>query len=310
MNDTFRNMNVKFLFRNLCYLLTRDLAADMTQPELRREILFQKILHLPMPMARDYPEEIEFLKQEGWAAFPYPQTGRLASVESGRDSGKGLPFVVHRGKRLYFPGSWSAQRAETAYRGYVESEGILGGGFRRKSPHQYQTEDCCVEEGDVVVDIGAAEGLFALDVVEKAKRMYLFECDPAWNDALAATFAPFASTVRIVNKRVGATDSRDGVRLDTFLKNETGERFFIKADIEGAEVAVVEASRKWLERESVRLCCCAYHRQDDAERLERLLNGIRYRTEFSDGYMLFSRDPVQKRPYFRRGVIRAWKASS
>jgi hypothetical protein len=281
----------------------------MRQPELRKEILFQKILQLPMPSARDYEQEIEFLKQEGWSAFPYPQTGRLAQVESGRDPGNGLPFVVHRGKRLYFPRNWTTQRAEGAYRSYVESEGILGGGYRRKSPHQYQTETFRVEAGDVVMDIGSAEGLFALDVVDTAKRVYLFECDPGWKEALAATFAPHAAKVRIVNKRVGAIDSRDGVRLDTFLEQEAGERFFIKADIEGAEVAVVDASLKWLERESVRLCCCTYHRQGDAERLERLLNGIHFQTEFSDGYMLFSRDRDQQRPYFRRGVIRAWKAS-
>jgi len=253
MKETLQHLNFRYLFRNLCYLLTRDLAADMRQPELRKEILFQKILQLPMPSARDYEQEIEFLKQEGWSAFPYPQTGRLAQVESGRDPGNGLPFVVHRGKRLYFPRNWTTQRAEGAYRSYVESEGILGGGYRRKSPHQYQTETFRVEAGDVVMDIGSAEGLFALDVVDTAKRVYLFECDPGWKEALAATFAPHAAKVRIVNKRVGAIDSRDGVRLDTFLEQEAGERFFIKADIEGAEVAVVDASLKWLERESVRL---------------------------------------------------------
>ena len=308
MIDTLRNFDVRLLFRNLCYLCTRDLAADMLQPELRKEALYQRIIHLPEPWASTFRDEIEYLKREGWAPFPYAQVRKLERVESGRDPDRGLPYVVHRGRRLYFPATWTERRAEEAYRGYVENECLLGGGYRQKAPHQYQTDAFRVQEGDVVVDIGAAEGLFALDVADQAGRIYLFECDPVWKAPLAATFAPFGDKVRIVNRRVGGGQSRGEVRLDGFLDREAGGRFFLKMDIEGAETAVVEACRDFLVREDrVRLCCCTYHRQGDAERLESLLNGMGYRTAFSDGYVLFSRDRQLGKPYFRRGLIRAEK---
>ena len=308
MLDTIRNIRWKHVVRNLCYSLTRDIAEDMQQPELHREALYQRILHLPEPWATAFRAEIDYLKREGWAAFPYARLRQLDSVEAGREAANGLPYVVHRGRRLYFPRNWSAQRAESVYRGYVEDECLLGGGYRERAPHQYQTDEFCVREGDVVLDIGAAEGLFALDVAEKAGRLYLFECDPAWKLPLAATFAPFGDKVCIVNKRVGCGSSRHEIRLDAFLNREAGRRFFLKMDIEGAESVVVEACRDFLIREAqVRLCCCTYHRQHDAERLETLLKGMGYQTAFSEGYVLFSRDRDLAKPYFRRGMIRAEK---
>ncbi len=308
MFDTISNIRFKYLFRNLCYLFTRDLTADMQQSELRLDALYQKIVHLPMPLARDYQDEIAYLKQAGWATFPYPLIRSLPGVTSGRETGSGLPFVVHQGKRLFFPRTWSRQRVETVYRGYIETEGIVGEGYRSKTPHRYQTDDFQVRTGDVVVDIGAAEGLFALDVIDKAKRVYLFECDPVWRKPLQATFAPYAAKVSIINKAVGERDTRRVVRMATCLRDELNEPLFIKMDIEGAEVPVVEASRAWLsEATQLRLCCCTYHRLHDAERLKSLLDDMGYHTAFSEGFMLYSKDRIQQKPYFRHGLIRAHK---
>ncbi|MDR0567342.1 MAG: methyltransferase, partial [Prevotellaceae bacterium] len=53
--------------------------------------------------------------------------------------------------------------------------------------------------GDVVVDAGVAEGIFALSVVERAKELYLFEADKDWIAPLEATFAPFGNKANIVN---------------------------------------------------------------------------------------------------------------
>ena len=45
----------------------------------------------------------------------------------------------------------------------------------RKSPHSYVNDTFKVEAGDVVLDVGSAEGLFALDNIELATKVYVFE---------------------------------------------------------------------------------------------------------------------------------------
>lgn len=306
--DTLTNFKWSNLFNNLYYMLTRNLTSDMQQNGLRQEILYLQAISLAAPWADLFAHEIKFLREEGFSALPYPQIRSLAFVESGQCTSTGLPFVVHSGKRLYFPKSYSLQKVEGVYRRYIERECLLGGGFTEKAPHQYETDTFHVRSGDVVVDAGAAEGLFALDMLEKAHRIYVVECDPLWHQALRATFAPYADKVELIERRLAQHDTRQSIRLDTLLKHDCAAGFFVKMDIEGAEVPVVEASQPFLTREqSVRLCCCAYHRQDDAQRLESFFHRIGYKTKRSEGYILYSSDARQRSPYFRPGLVRAWR---
>lgn len=39
----------------------------------------------------------------------------------------------------------------------------------------YLDEDFQVEEGDVVLDVGVAEGNFSMEIIERASKIYLFE---------------------------------------------------------------------------------------------------------------------------------------
>ena len=165
----------------------------------------------------------------------------------------------------------------------------------------------CIKEGDVIVDVGADEGLFSLDVAERASRIVLFENDPQWFAPLERTFAPWADKTLLVRKTVGDGDTRHSVRLATILRDIPGNGFFVKMDIEGAEVPVISASSDFLRWDKdIRLACCTYHNAGDAESLERLFREAGYLTEFSDGWMLPTSRHLSP-PYFRRGVIRAWR---
>jgi predicted RNA methylase len=41
---------------------------------------------------------------------------------------------------------------------------------------------------DVVADLGAAEGNFSLSIINKVKKIYIFEYDKEWVEALKAPF--------------------------------------------------------------------------------------------------------------------------
>jgi hypothetical protein len=244
--------------------------------------------------------------------FPYKQINKIENVQSGYDDSLKLSYIIHNGKKLYFPLSLSIKNAESTYKNFIENENITGivgvcGGYREKHPHQYQSDTFFIQEGDVFCDIGCAEALLALDVIDKVKSVYLVESDPMWLDALKATFKPYKDKVTIIDKLISDVDTETTITLSSLLKNEKESPVFIKMDIEGYETSVIEASKEFLlERQNIRIACCTYHRQNDADRLARIFSDLHYEIEYSDGYMLFIYDKL-KAPYFRKGVIRAKK---
>lgn len=254
-----------------------------------------------------YRDEIAFLRQHGRLdILPYEPIRAFPKVEVHKDTNRGMPYLLHEGKRLYYPASWNTGQITGSYLQCTAVEGILGGGCLAKSPHCYISGSVGVRAGDVVADLGAAEGLFALHMAERAKKLYVCECDAMWRDALRATFEPFSDKTILLEKAVGNADSPATVRLDSLLVAERGKRLVIKMDVEGAEYQTLKAASRWLAGEkAVALLCAAYHRQEDAERLRRLVAGLGYETEFSNGYMLFLYDQLTP-PFFRHGVLRAW----
>ena len=254
-----------------------------------------------------YRDEIAFLRQHGRLdIFPYEPIRAFPEVVVHKDTDRGMPYLLHEGKRLYYPTSWNTGQITGSYLQCTAVEGILGGGCLAKSPHCYLSGSVGVRAGDVVADLGAAEGLFALHMAERAEKLYVCECDALWWDALRATFEPYAEKTVFVEKAIGRADTDTSVRLDSLLAAERGKRMVIKMDVEGAEYQTLRASSPWLSGEKrVALLCAVYHRQEDAGRLRHLVAEWGYETEFSEGFMLFLFDRLTH-PFFRHGVLRAW----
>ncbi|MCQ2960640.1 MAG: hypothetical protein MJ198_10730 [Bacteroidales bacterium] len=329
MKSKFRNSRLFWFLKNICCLFRCDIYKELaeleyqlikTQEELkefktkeqlfeRHEQLFEIMMYYDVHSkeSEQYKEELDFIAKNGLSIFPYRKTKTLPYVETGFDNGLTMPWVLHNNKKLYFPSCFSIEQAELTYRNFIENENILGGSYRTKSPHQYQSETFKIEDGDVLVDVGCAEGLVALDAIEKVKKVYLIESDLKWIDALSATFAPYKDKVVIVNKLVAECDSNTSITLATLLKNEKDNSLFIKMDIEGYETSVIAASKDFLcARDKTKLVCCTYHKNNDEAELKSMFESYGYTTEFSDGYMLFVLDGTIKPPFFRHGVIRAY----
>ena len=75
-------------------------------------------------------------------------------------------------------------------------------------------------------------------------------------------------------------------------------------DIEGGERAVLASSADFLRTHKVKLSCCVYHRQDDAEVISGMLEELGFSLRYSDGYMLPLLGDIVF-PYFRHGVVHA-----
>ncbi len=295
--------------RNLYTLFTYDIRTLLQDTRDRLEIESMHRFY-DSPDSEPYREELEYVFRNGLNVFPYEQLKSSQPFECGYDRHHGMPYVIHNGKRLYFPKDFSVERTERNYRKYIETENLLGGNYTKKMPHCYQSERFKVNDGDVFVDVGAAEGLVALDVIDKVSKVYLVESERRWVKALRATFEPYKEKCVIIQKLVTNHNGRNSITLEHLLKNETNHPVFVKMDIEGYEKRVISASADFLLRsDNIKLACCTYHTEDDADTLSVLFEQLGYHYEFSDGWMLFDKydNSLLKPPFFRHGIIRAWK---
>lgn len=73
------------------------------------------------------------------------------SVEVFEDE-EGWIYIPYKERRMYFPLGWSADRAASYYRTLLMEQD-------ERSPHCYRMTDYEVADNDVVVDVGAAEGI-------------------------------------------------------------------------------------------------------------------------------------------------------
>jgi hypothetical protein len=166
-----------------------------------------------------------------------------------------------------------------------------------------------VEENDIVVDAGTAEGNFALSVVEKVKKLYLFEADEEWIEVLKVTFAPWQEKVEIICNYVSDIDDRDNnhITLDTFFKNE--QMNFLKADVEGAALNLLKGYQKYITvNDKLKIALATYHYQNEAEVIDTYLRNMGFNNEFSRGYMIYTYDKTLDAPYLRKGLIRSVKS--
>ncbi|PZW68232.1 hypothetical protein [Fibrobacter sp. UWR1] len=310
---------IKNLVKNVHYLGQYDLSKAIIpsvrdnynelQQSLfhtRKTILCQYYKNHP-EYAQKYQKELEYLQTtNNIDPFPYPTIKTCNHIKAEIDNTCHMPFVWHKGKKLYLPKGWKIEQAIKYYIRFIERENILEDGYTPKAPHLYQSSTIKVDENDIVIDAGAAEGLFALDVIDKAKSIFIFEVEKIWLDALKKTFDPYKDKVKIIPKYLSFEDSKTSITLNSLFANTTNESFFIKMDIEGAEENVLSRNQDFFSStNAIKVSCCTYHRENHEKSIPQLLKNLNYHTEFSEGYMIFYWDTVFNEPFFRKGLVRA-----
>ena len=272
-----------------------------------RKTLIEFYFDVNKAEASEYAMELNYLRsQNNIPMIPYEQSRKIDyPVYAEFDSKKKLPFVIHKSKRLYFPKDWSLEKSKKQYRYFIERENLLGGNYTPKAPHQCQSESFKIEKGDVLLDIGSAEGLVALDTIEKTKKTFLYESDPIWAAPLKATFEPYKDKVIIINKLVSDTDSQTTTTLSTSIQGLEKETFFVKMDIEGAEEFVIKGNANFFQNNKIKAACCTYHNANHYNSLKNIFEKWGYSTTPSDGNILCFMDNNFVPPYFRKGLIRA-----
>ena len=178
---------------------------------------------------------------------------------------------------------------------------VAGEQFDHDDWHQYETEETPVRRDDIVVDCGAAEGLFALRVAARCRRVYAIEPYPRFASAMRRSFEGLEN-VEIVECLLGERDgtgklsgagltAMEGTTgadtalrsLDSLFPPGGADPTYLKADVEGAELRVLRGGRELIRRSRPRIAFTTYHDATHADEIAHLLKeiepGYRIRTK-------------------------------
>ena len=212
------------------------------------------------------------------------------------DDDKKLYYALWNGKKMY----WKSGVPKEKVQEYVNDLRIEQDS---RSPHLY-TADSNIDNG-VLCDCGSAEGCFSLDVIERVKHVYLFECDEEWMKALQATFEPWKEKVTLVNKYIGSEVGDNVTTLDAFFADRDID--VVKADIEGAECDLLSGGKNVLAYKVKAVNICLYHKYDDEAKLGEMLTKMGFTSKVNPGFMIYWQHGLSADKALRRGVMYAKK---
>lgn len=293
---------MSLLFQLYRVLVPKPIRTKILLASLAKKIPAFHIGNAGFASDMERQEVIDYIKRRGVQIFPYDFTDKYSasSIEVFEDPTCGLKYVMMDNKRLYFKRRWSAQRIRKSFHDLSLEQDP-------KSPHRYLSDNFTVSSSDVLADFGAAEGNFSLSVIEKIKKVYLFESDPEWIEALEMTFSPWKEKVEIVPRFVSDVDDEKHCSGDVFFAGK--ELSFMKIDVDGGERKLLRGFANTINNSSgMKIALCTYHQHDDEREFSSMLSVQGYSTSPSRGYMIFYYDKKLKAPYLRRSLIRAVKS--
>ncbi|HEX2968891.1 MAG TPA: FkbM family methyltransferase [Bacteroidales bacterium] len=290
----------RILFQLYRIIVPKPVRTAILKKTLRLKILNYYSSFTDDQLNDDIREVLDWLRNNPLDIFPYDfnREYKKEYIEVHSDPDLKLKYVIHEGNRLYFRRGWSSMRIQRAWSELLREQDI-------RSPHRYLEDKFVPSPNDVVVDVGAAEGNFALSIIGKVKKIYLFENDRRWVEALKATFAPWKEKVEIINKYAGDKNDSSHVSLDSFFEAHEFPGF-IKIDVDGAEDHVLRGCNNIFQSgKPLKVALCTYHRNDDEKIFTTFLENVGFTVTPTRGYMIHYYDKKMKAPYLRRGLLRA-----
>lgn len=283
--DAIEEISEQLWAAEIHFILARDYLEECQLKEL------EKIVE---PDA--YAAEIDFMKQSRHVMMlPYPscQSYQVSQIPGGFDKIKKMSYCLYKNQRLYLPSCYKRRASQAVVAGILSEQDDM-------SPHRYFDHMHCFFKDEVFVDVGAAEGLIALEVIDRASQVYLFECDTRWIQALQATFEPWQKKTTILPKLVSQEgDGEKIVTVDEIFADDHRPLFF-KVDIEGGEEDFLRGARRTLEHDHIKMSICVYHNENNPERIKACLESFGFKTRFAKGWVYLDGS-------FRRGVLYAEK---
>jgi FkbM family methyltransferase len=176
---------------------------------------------------------------------------------------------------------------------------VIGELYNPFNAHYYESENTRVVKNDIVLDCGAAEGLFSLLKANKCKKIYAIEPLPDFIKSLKKTFKGFRN-VKIIPFALSDKERRGFLSesgISSFLTKKKGipvkvtsiDNLFyknipvsyIKADLEGSELEMLKGAVKTIKKNRPKIAIAIYHKKEHGRQIEKLLKKMnkQYRIE-------------------------------
>lgn len=185
---------------------------------------------------------------------------------------------------LYWPKTFSLDRLDQ----------VICETFDKKDWHYYQWKHTPIEQGEILLDIGTAEGLFSLCEVNKCSHIHLVEPSHTFMSCLEKTFEPYRNKVTIHNVAIGnedgtvafSEDSLDGKialgnkgntketpirKIDSIIQ---GRVTYLKADIEGFELEMLKGAEQTIKINKPKIAITTYHDENNPDEIIALIKSF------------------------------------
>lgn len=170
---------------------------------------------------------------------------------------------------------------------------VISESFYPEQWHYYEIPETTVSSTDVVLDCGAAEGMFSLMIMDRCKHVYAIEPLPIFITSLNKSFEGF-SNVSVLplalsdvpgkafmdDNSIASSVSDSGnteISLDTvdnlFFKNSI-KVDYLKADLEGFEMSMLRGAAKTIAAYKPKIAITTYHKAEHADEIEGFLKEI------------------------------------
>lgn len=206
----------------------------------------------------------------------------IKSIETTEDFNK---VTFHNlDKQLYWPTKFSVNGIHQ----------VTAETFDTNDWHYYQYGTTQIEDGEILLDIGTAEGLFPLVVIDKCSHIYMIEPSQYFFQSLSKTFDFFSDKTSIFNVAVGAKkdtvffneDSLDGqIAVESVSGRSitvetvdaligTNKITYLKADIEGFEYEMLQGAKETIKQNKPKIAITVYHKQNDSKKIIALIKSF------------------------------------
>jgi FkbM family methyltransferase len=187
--------------------------------------------------------------------------------------------------KLFWPINFSVDRLDQ----------VICESFDEKDWHFYQKKHTEIEDGEIILDIGTAEGLLPISVIDKCEHIYMVEPSKLFCSCLEQTFLKFQNKTSIFNVAVGNEDgvinfdenSLDGMisnsftentqkininKIDTLLRDK--KITYLKADIEGFEIEMLKGAASIIKQNKPKIAITTYHTQNNPDEIVALIKSF------------------------------------
>jgi FkbM family methyltransferase len=160
--------------------------------------------------------------------------------------------------------------------------------------HFYDIPQTRIDHNDILLDCGAAEGLFSFINKKKCKKIYLIEPAIEFHETLKKTFndnpnitlltIALSNTIgnvymsdrgissQIVNEESGAKIAIN--TIDNLFYEKDIKITYIKADLEGYDLKALQGASKTIKKYSPKIAITTYHEPEHANEIRKLILSI------------------------------------